>query len=184
MLALIVAQESQGELFALAVVLSLACLGGAWWARTQAPAVCVALVTGWTSGLIAFLIASAHGPRNVPLVVLMVASVGLTMSGLLYLMLQPRLESAASVRRAGLIVLAAAPVAGLAVLLSVQHACPLYVTQGAGYCYYVDDVLGGWSSAAAVIVSLNLLVVGGLLLLTERGRVRAAEATRVTMALL
>jgi hypothetical protein len=65
---------------------------------------------------------------------------------------------------------------GLAALISIQHACPLYVTKGAGACYYEHDVLGGWSAAAAILIALDTALIGVLLMISDWRTNRAESA--------
>jgi Kef-type K+ transport system membrane component KefB len=168
MWAAVVIRQSQSELAAIAVVLCLACIGGAVFARTRAPAVTVALTTGFTTGVLTFFLTSRDDPHGVPLAVVMSASAALTVSGLFALAFFRVYSPARTLRRAAAVIVACAPVVGLLALLSLQHACPLYVTRGAAYCYYDDDVLGGWSAAVAIIISLDLLVIAFLVWLSAR----------------
>lgn len=162
------AQASQADLAAIAAVLSLACILGALFARTRAPAVSIGLVTALTIGVITFLVSSHTGPHGVPLLVLMSASVGLAGSGLLAVLMLPSHTPARSLRRAAAVFLASAPLIGLVALLSIQHACPLYVMRGSGFCHYDEDVLGGWTAAAAVIIGLDMLLIALLLWITAK----------------
>ncbi|MFZ0322863.1 MAG: hypothetical protein WAN48_01900 [Actinomycetes bacterium] len=163
----IVVHGSQDELAAIAAVLSLACVIGALFARTRAPAVSVGLGTALTIGVITFLIGLRDGPHGVPLLVLMSASVGFAGSGLLAVLLLPTQTAARSLRRAAVVILASSPLIGLLALMSMQHACPLYVGRGSGFCNYgTQDQLGGWTAAAAIIVALDMLVIALLVWIT------------------
>ena len=166
---------SEAELTAVALAVGLACAVGAFWARTRAPAVTVALVTAVVTGVVTVWIASADSPHGVPLVGLVSASGAMVTSGFVSLWLLPKGGRATCLRPAGLGTLVAAPLVGLAALVSIQHACPLYVTQGAGACYYSDDVLGGWSAAAAVVITLDMILIAVLLLVSDR-RLNGAES--------
>lgn len=169
---------SETELTALAVAVGLACAVGALWARKRAPAVTVALVTGVFTGVVTGWIASADSPHGVPLVVLVSASSATVTSGFVSLWLLPKGGRGMSLRPAALGTLIAAPLVGLAALASIQHACPLYVTRGAGACYYADDVLGGWSAAAAVVITLDMVLIAVLLLVSDWRSNRAEPALR------
>jgi hypothetical protein len=161
------AQASQNELVAITGVLSLACIIGAVFARKQAPAVSVGLATALTIGAITFIISSHEGPQGVPLLVLMAASVGLAGAGLTSALLLPAQVTTETLRRAAAATAATAPIMGLVVLLSIQHACPLYVGRGSGFCNYDNqDQLGGWTAAAAVIIGLDMLLIALLLWIT------------------
>jgi hypothetical protein len=96
------------------------------------------------------------------------ASVCLTVSGLIALCFFRPYSPVRTLRRTAAAIAVSAPVVGLLALLSLQHACPLYVTRGSAYCYYGDDVLGGWSATAALMLSFDLLVIGFLIWLSAR----------------
>ena len=166
---------SETELAVSAVVLVLTCLAGAFWTRTRAPAATIGLVTGVFTGGAALWIASTDSPHGAPMVALASASAAMATSGFLALWFLPASTKDHKVFRVGVVVLLVAPLAGLATLLAVQDACPLYVMRGAGVCFYEYDVLGGWSSAAALTMTLDVIVVAALLLVTDR-RARGAEA--------
>ncbi len=91
MLGFVVVHTSQVELAAAAAVLSLACVVGAVFARTRAPAVSVGLVTALIIGVITFLITLRGSPHGVPLLVLELASIGLAVGGFLALSTSPLL---------------------------------------------------------------------------------------------
>jgi len=163
------AQASQGELFAITAVLSLACIVGAVFARKQAPAVSVGLATALTIGVITFIISSHESPRGVPLLVLMSASVGLAGAGLTAAFLLPAHAPAGPLLRTAAVTAASAPLVGYLALISIQHACPLYVGRGSGFCNYDNrDQLGGWSAAALVIIGLDMLLIALLVWITAK----------------
>jgi hypothetical protein len=163
----IVSTGSETELAAIAVAAVVICMVMALWARTRAPAVTVALVTALVTGVLTVWIASADGPRGVPLVALVSASAAMAASGFVSLWLLPK-TGLESLRRVALVTFVAAPLLGIAALVSIQQACPLYVTRGAGACYYSEDLLGGWSAAAAVVITLDVVLIAVLLLLSSR----------------
>jgi len=162
------AQSSQGELAAIVALLVLACIVGAVAARRYAPAVSVGLAGLLVAGSLAFFISAADGRRGVIEHVVIYASAGLAMGGLLGLAFLRARGPVAPLRIAAIIVAASAPVTGLVALVSLQHACPLYVTRGSGYCYHTHDVLGGWTAGAAIALTLDLLVVAFLLAISAR----------------
>jgi hypothetical protein len=169
---------SEAELVALALGLAAAALAGAVWGSRRAPATSIGLVTGVVTGAASVWILSvatkeSHG---VPAVVLTAASAAFVASGLLAAMLLPAIERGRSLRPVIVALFLAAPLAGLATLLTVQHACPLYVTRAAGACFYEHDVLGGWSTGAAVLVGLDIAALAAMLLITE---LRAIDRTEV-----
>lgn len=170
---------SETELSTIAVVVGLACVVGALWARTRAPAVTIALGTGVVTGVVTVWIASVDSPRGVPLVALVSASGAMVTSGFISLWLLPKGGSGRSLRAAALWTVVAAPLVGLGALVSIQHACPLYVTKGAGACYYQHDVLGGWSAAAAVVIALDTAFIAVLLMVSAWRTDRADSARPV-----
>ena len=131
------------------------------------------LVTGLIIGVITLLISAREGQHGVPILVLMFASTGLAASGIVALYFVPAHVPTGSLRRAAVATAAIAPLVGLMALFAMQDACPLYVTRGSGFCHYNEDVLGGWTAAAAVIISLDLLVIALLLWITA---IRASHA--------
>jgi len=160
-------------MLALIVVLMLAVMlvGGAV-AASRVPAVSIALFAGIAGGFIGYAVSIEHGRRGVPADVAMWASCALLVGGVLGLFVAPARGSRRSLRRAAWIVLGAAPAAAAVLLLLLRDACPLYVTQGSGFCYYDVDVLGGWSSGVAALFVIDLIVIATLLLLSAR---RVAE---------
>ena len=128
----------------------------------------VGLTAGLVAGLIAFFISSADGPRGVPQDVVAWASVALAVCGLVALFFFPAHGNATSLRRVAVVLVLCAPLLILLSLLSLQHACPLYVGRRSGFCYYQDDVLGGWSAAAAVAIGFDVLIIAVLVGVSAR----------------
>ena len=136
--------------------------------------------TGLTTGVLTFFFASRDGLHGVPLVVMMWASVALTVSGLIARCFFRAHAPVKTLRCTAAAVLAVAPFVGVLALLSLQHACPLSVTRGSDYCFYDQDHLGGWSAAVGRITSLDLIVIAFLIWLSadqsERdGREKGAD---------
>jgi len=154
---------SQGELAAIAAVLTVVCIAGSVLARRRVPAVSIGLAGGLITGLIAFVISSADGRRGVPQDVVVWASIGLVLYGLVALFVLPAPAPAASWRRFGAVIVLCAPLLGLVTVSALQHACPLYVGRGSGFCFYYADVLGGWTAGAAIALSIDLLFVAFLI---------------------
>jgi hypothetical protein len=78
-------------------------------------------------------------------------------------------------RRDALWLLAATPFAAAALLLAIQRACPLYVTRGAGLCYYDADLMGGWAAGVTFLFGVDMLMLAALLCLSPGSRDRAAR---------
>jgi len=89
------ADVSQGELAAIAAALVAACITDAVLARCRAPAVSLGLAAAAVTGVIGFFVSPADGPRGVPQDVVLWASGGLAVFGLLGLIFLPGRASAA-----------------------------------------------------------------------------------------
>lgn len=150
-------------LAAIAAGLVTAGAAGAVGSRRRAPAVTLGLAGGMFAGVIGFLVAGSDGPRNVPQEVGIWASLGLAAFGLLGLLVFAGRPGARPLWRATWIVVLAAPLAAAALRFAVGAVCPLYVTRGAGYCYYDVDLLGGWAAAVTVMLAGDLLGIAFLL---------------------
>jgi hypothetical protein len=61
-------------------------------------------------------------------------------------------------------------VAAAALLLAVQRACPLYVTRGAGLCYYGADLMGGWAAGVTFLFGVDMVILAALLCLSPGSR--------------
>jgi hypothetical protein len=150
---------------------------GALVAWRPAPAVTVALASGLAGGLAAYVLARADGPRGVPAVVAEGVSVGVAVGGLLGLALtRRRMRGAWPMRRDALWLLAATPFAAAALLLAIQDACPLYVTRGAGLCYYDVDLMGGWAAGVAFLFVVDIGILAALLWLAPGSATAAARS--------
>lgn len=137
----------------------------------RAPAVSLAVCGSMLGAVGGFLIGNADGPAEVPAYTALGASVGLLANGVLGLLFTSARAPSGQLRRAALLVLAAAPFAAGALTLLIELACPLYVSgKRAGFCSYQGvDVLGGWVSGVVVAFLLDAAFVVGLLL-CPRGR--------------
>jgi uncharacterized membrane protein YjfL (UPF0719 family) len=175
---------SQAALLAIALGILAVSFGGAWLCRRRAPAVTLGLAGGALVGLVGFVASSADGPRGVPQDVGVWASLGLAVFGLLGLVFLPSRPPSTALWRATIAVAIAAPFVGVASGFLMTSACPLYVTRGAGYCFYDVDLLGGWASAVAVMIGGDLLGIAFLLGISA-WQARAVERTpagQVTLA--
>ena len=144
---------------------------GALVAWRPAPAVTVALVVGLAGGVVVYALARADGPRGVPAAVAEGFSVGVVLGALLGLALTRRRPRGTwPMRRDALWVLAATPLAAAALLLAIQEACPLYVTRGAGLCYYDIDLMGGWAAGVAFLFVVDIGILAALLWLAPGSR--------------
>lgn len=157
-------QRTSGSLEGLAMIGSVlvgACIAGAVLCRRLAPGVSLGLAGGLLAGVLGFFVSSADGPKLVPAEVVIWASCGLGAFGLIGLLVLPGHPPAAPLRHAAVAVALAAPFVAVALGSLLVEACPLYVTRGAGYCFYDFDMLGGW--AAGVAIGLDLLSIAFLL---------------------
>jgi hypothetical protein len=142
---------------------------GAVLAARGAPAVSIALVGGLLGAVIADVRTS--GPHGVPASVALGASAGIVLGGLLGLVVSRRRASATwPMRRDALWLLAFTPIAAGTLLLAILNACPLYVTQDAGMCFYDVDVLGGWAAGVVFLFCVDMVMLVALLWLSPGPR--------------
>jgi hypothetical protein len=161
----------------IATVLLIVIALGALFAWRPAPSVTIALVLAVAAGVGSYVVARADGPRGVPAHVAEAFSVGLVVGGLVGLVATRRRRAGEwPMRRDALWLLAAMPFAAAAFLLAIQSACPLYVTQGSGLCFYDIDVLGGWASEVTFLFVVDAMIVAGLLWVAPGPRRRPARA--------
>lgn len=139
------------------------------------PAVSLALLGFVAAGGFGFYVSAADGPRGVPGDVAVWASSGLGAGGLLGLAFTSPRTRARDLRRAAMWFLALTPFVAAVVAVALLSACPLYVTEGARYCYHSVDVLGGWISAVTVLAVLDMLALSVICLASAR----AASAVAV-----
>jgi hypothetical protein len=158
----------QGLLLLIGLVLAGGCLIGAVLLRRRAPAVSTALSGAAVAGTVAFFASSAHHGHGVPHHVGLWASIGLWVGWVFGLFVMRRRPPSRPLWRVALTCLALAPFGAALLLLSVQRACPLYVTRGAGYCFYGDDVLGGWAAGVTFLFILDMVAIAAMLLATGR----------------
>jgi hypothetical protein len=154
-------------LLGIALVLIGACLAGAVFLFSRVPAVSLALLGGVTGGLWGFYAGSRSGPRGVPADVAVWATCSLVAFGLIGLLVTPR-GSARVLRRGAVGVILSAPLATAALAVALLRACPLYVTDHAGYCFHEIDVLGGWISEVVVLLGLDAAALALLLLVSAK----------------
>jgi hypothetical protein len=175
----------EGLLLAIAVVLVIGCVVGAVLLLRRAPAVSIALACGVVVGTVAFFVSATRGPRGLPQDVGVWASVGLWIGGTIGLVLTRGRRGSGPLWRIALTCLILTPFGATLLLLAVQQACPLYVMRGAGYCFYADDVLGGWAGGVTVLFILDSLAIVGLMLLagwqTKRREAPSPEDAAVVL---
>jgi hypothetical protein len=147
-----------------------ACVGAGAALLRRAPAVSLALFGSVLGAVAGFLVANVDGPAGVPAHVAAGASIGLVANGVLGLLATSARGPSEPLRRAGMLVLIAAPFATAALAALLMAACPLYISgKRTGYCNYQQvDVLGGWASGVIVSFLLDVWFVGGLLLVSAR----------------
>jgi hypothetical protein len=134
----------------------------------RAPAVSAALLGFAVVGGFGFYVSADDGPRGVPGDVAVWASCGLGAGGLLGLAFTSPRVSARWLRRAAIWFLVITPFVVAIVAVALLVACPLYVTEGARYCYHEQDVLGGWISAVTMLAAFNMLALAVVFLASAR----------------
>ena len=154
-------------LLGIAIVVVAASLAGALLLVSRAPAVSLALVGGVAAGLCGFYFSSRHDPKGVPADVAVWATCGLVALGLIGLLVTPR-GAARFLRRAAVGVVLIAPLAAASLAAALLNACPLYVTDHAGFCFHEIDVLGGWISGIVVLFIFDAAVIAVLLLVSAK----------------
>jgi hypothetical protein len=150
-----------------AVVLVAASLAGAKLLVSRAPAVSIALLGGVAGGLSGFYFSSRHDPKGVPADVAIWATCGLVALGLIGLLATPR-GPARLLRRLAAAVVLMAPFATASLAVVLVEACPLYVTDHAGFCFHEIDVLGGWISQVVVLFILDVAALAVLLFVSAK----------------
>jgi len=140
-----------------------ASVAGAVVSRRRAPAVTLGLIGALIAAVVGFAVAGSDGPHGVPQEVGIWASLGLAVFGLLGLIALPGRPPARPQWRATVTTALIAPFAAATLRFAVGAACPLYVTKGAGYCFYDVDLLGGWAAAVTVMLAGDLLGIAFLL---------------------
>jgi len=154
-------------LLGIALVLVAASLAGTLLLVSRAPAGSLALVGGVVGGLSGFYYGSRHDPKGVPADVAVWATCGLVALGLIGLLVTPR-GQARFLRRAAAGVILIAPLAAASLAAVLVQACPLYVTDHAGFCFHEIDVLGGWISQVVVLFILDAAALAILLLVSAK----------------
>jgi hypothetical protein len=160
-------RESDRMLLGVALVLVAASLTGTALLSSRAPAVSLALVGGVAGGLFGFYFSSRHDPKGVPADVAVSATCGLVALGLVGLLVTP-LGAARFLRRTAACVILIAPLAAAGLTAVLLKACPLYVTDRAGFCFHEIDVLGGWISEVVALFVLDAAVLAVLLLVSAK----------------
>jgi heme/copper-type cytochrome/quinol oxidase subunit 2 len=126
-----------------------------------------------------FLVGNADGPAEVPAYTAVGASVALFANGSLGMLATSARPPSEPLRRAGWVVLMAAPIVAGVLTALLLEACPLYVTgRRTGFCNYQQvDLLGGWVSGVIVVSLLDTWFVAGLLLMSAWQAQRSEDAT-------
>jgi hypothetical protein len=152
----------------MAIGLSASCLGAGLFLLRHAPAVSVALFGAVGAGIYGFFISAAHGPKGVPAETVGWATMGLVAGGLIGLVVTRGKPPSSFLWHTAVGCLIGLPFGALLLFLLIDEACPLYVTRGAGYCFYDFDMLGAWATEVTFFLSLDVLVVIALLLVSGR----------------
>jgi hypothetical protein len=156
----------EGLLLVIALVLAGGSLITALLLRRCAPAVSIALSGAVVAGTVAFFVSAAHDRHGVPQDVAVWASFGLCAAGAMGLVFTRGRPPSSFLWRTTLACLAVAPFGAALLFLSVTRACPLYVTRGAGYCFYDFDMLGAWASGVTFLFVGDMIAVTALLLVS------------------
>jgi len=167
----------EGLLLFIGVLLAATCLVAALLLTRRAPAASLALASAVVAGTIAFFVSSAEGPHGVPRDVGVWASISLGIGGTIGLIVTRPRPSATPLWHGAVACIVLSPFGASLVFLSVAEACPLYVTRGAGYCFYDFDMLGGWAAGLAILFVVDVVVVATLLLISGWDA-KAAGSTR------
>ena len=146
----------------------------------RAPAAALALAGFTFAAIGGVYAAAADGPRNVPAETMITASAGMGVAGLVGLLLTRGRPPARSLRRAAVGVLLASPFAAAFLSFSLLSACPLYVTRGAGYCFYDFDLLGGWVTGVVGLFGIDMVFLAAVLLVSARQARTATSSVRST----
>jgi len=157
-----------GLLLATAIALSAFSVVGGLLLLRHAPAVSIALFSAVIVGTFGSFLSAADGPKGVPAETVGWATLGLVAGGVIGLATTRGKPPSSLLRHAAVGCLIALPFGAVLIVLLVQQACPLYVTQGAGYCFYDFDMLGAWASEVTFFLSLDVLIVVALLLVSGR----------------
>jgi hypothetical protein len=161
----LVPRHADRMLLGIAIVLVAASLAGALLLGARAPAVSLALIGGMAGGLCGFYFGSRHGPKGVPADIAVWATCGLVALGLIGLLVTPH-GPARFLRRAAVGVVLTAPLAAASLAAALLYACPLYVTDHAGFSFHEFDVLGGWIAGVVVLFVLEAAALTVLLLVS------------------
>lgn len=162
-------------------ILGALAVAGALLAWRTAPAVAVALLSGLVGAIAAGRVSWTDGPEGIPGEVAFWFSLGLWVGAIFGAAISRRAEPGTRpMARWAVALLLTAPLACVALTLSLQDACPLYVQWG--ICDFMGtDVLGGWITGVVFIFAIDLLVLSVLLGFApgpSRGRRMESEAAR------
>jgi hypothetical protein len=163
---------------AIAGVLLISCLAGSAYFARRSPAGGLALLGAAAGGVLGYIVNAGPSLRDVPYGVALWASGGLVVGGVIGLLFRGR-GPAESLRSAASWILLLGLVAAGMIAWLLLEACPLYITRGAGVCYYKNDVLGGWVSAVVFLFVLDVIAVAALLALSSL-RVAGTDGSRGT----
>jgi hypothetical protein len=168
----------EGLLLVIALVVAGGCFTAALLLRSRAPAVSIALSGAVVFGTVTLFVSSAHDRHGVPQDVGVWASVGLWVGGTIGLVVTRGRPPSRSFWLIALTSLILAPFGAALLLLSVQQACPLYVTERAGYCFYDFDLLGGWAAGVAILFIVDVIAIVAILLIAG-WQAKRAEGIRL-----
>lgn len=154
-------QPHPGDFKLVALFLVVEGLIGAGLFLRRAPAFSLAVFGGLVAGFVPFFI--GHQLKGVPLEVAASSFCGLVIGGVVGLARTRGRPPSGSLKRWGVAFLALAAPASGALGLVFAHICPLYENSHAGYCWWDQDLLGGWLTAVILIFFLDMVVLAGLL---------------------
>lgn len=152
----------------IAVLLLVASLAGGAYFASRAPAVTFSLFGAVVGAFIGYAANIADGRHGVPADVAAWATCALLVAGVVGLLAVRARASRRSLRRAAVAVLVALPFGAAVLAFLLLDACPLYVTDRAGYCYHEVDVLGGWISGVVALFVVDVMAIAVLLLLSTK----------------
>ena len=138
----------------------------------------LALFGAVAGGVVGYIVDVEPALRGLPAHVMLWASGGLVLFGTVGLLFRGG-GPAEAIRVAAIWVLLVGIIAAGAIAWLLLQACPLYITRGAGVCYYKNDVLGGWISEVVFYFAFDVIVVAGLLPLSSL-RVRRGDPPQGT----
>jgi hypothetical protein len=156
----------EGLLLLIALTAAAACVVGAALLVRHAPAVSIGLIGALGAGVVAFFVAAADGRHGVLAVVASTASAGLVVGGTIGAVVTRGQPPSSTLWRSAVACAVLALFGAALTFFALQQACPLYVTRGAGFCFYDFDMLGAWASGVTFLFIVDVLVVVALLLIS------------------